>query len=100
MSRLDDRSRHLVDVDAQLDDQPDRARRDQAVEVGVSRRRIGQRAAGGEYQLATLEQIGQVGEVADVDPPDRRIKRAVGDHFGLPGLHHRECEDVRDGWLH
>ncbi len=85
---------------AQFDDHPGRARRGQAGQIGVAGGGIGQRQTGGEDQFATLEQVGEVGEFADVHPTHRPVQRPVADDLGLAGPQDGQGEHLGDGRLH
>ncbi|GAB2662892.1 hypothetical protein GCM10027068_48490 [Prescottella soli] len=51
-------------------------------------------------ELAALEQVRQVPQIAHVHPPDPAVEGAAADHLRLAVLEDREGEDLADGRLH
>ncbi len=103
LRRLDHDLRQLAhEPAAQLNDQPGGADGGELADVvgelvGVFR----QGHARGEHQLAAAEQLGDVGDLADVHPPHLGVE-PVGarDHARAAPAHGLQSEDVGDGGEH
>jgi hypothetical protein len=65
---------------------------------------VDQRLTGREHHLAALEQIRQVGQIADVHPSHRPVQGfgpvCPAHDLGLAGLQHRQPQNLANGWQH
>ena len=91
-----------LEVGTQFDDETRHALSGQHGQVGgCLAGATGQWQAGGQYEFAALDQIGEIGEVADVDPADRTVEMfAAADDVRSAGGHDREREDFPYRRLH
>ncbi|SKY24480.1 Uncharacterised protein [Mycobacteroides abscessus subsp. abscessus] len=82
----------------ELGDHPERTRPSEILEV--TSRVTSQSIARGQDEFAALEQVPEIADVADVNPPHRALDARRAQHVGEPIADHRQIDDVADCQSH